>query len=409
MQLNPVELYRRYHVNPRKMSAEEVRQRRQGLRKARREAIHARLLYAVESPNQLREVMVDFWFNHFNVANSKGMTGFWVGAYERDVIRPHALGQFRALLGATAKHPAMLFYLDNWRNRAPDGSMSNGRPTGLNENYARELLELHTLGSDGPYIQDDVEALARIFTGWTLSRDNPGTPPGSGFRFAPGRHDRGSKVFLKTAIDPAGQQEGELALDMLASHPATARHISFKLAQYFVSDTPSQTLIDSLAAVFQSQNGNIKAVLKALFTHQEFWHAGERSPKFKTPYQYILSAVRAMGVKAPMSDALQRLNGMLNQLGMPVQGCRTPDGYPQTQADWLDADEMMRRVSFAVGIANFRNWDSVRLVSADAATPKGLFETLGPRFSRHTKAVVDQAPPYLKPGLILGSPEMMYR
>ncbi len=205
------------------------------------EAINGKLLRAIASRRQLEEVMVDFWYNHFNVFVNKGQpTRIWVGSYEETAIRPYILGRFRDLLGATARHPAMLFYLDNWQNTDPNSKGARGRFKGLNENYARELMELHTLGVDGGYTQDDVVALARILTGWGLIRRRRGQDS-SGFIFQGDRHDYGDKVFLGTTIKGTGMDEVEQALDILASHPSTARYISFKLAQYFVADVGNTT------------------------------------------------------------------------------------------------------------------------------------------------------------------------
>jgi uncharacterized protein (DUF1800 family) len=215
------------------------------------QAAAARLLRATQSDRQLQEVMVDFWYNHFNVFAGKGLDRVLIGSYEAAAIRPHTLGRFRDLLGATAKHPAMLFYLDNWQNTAPNSPGARGRFTGLNENYARELMELHTLGVEGGYSQQDVIALAKILTGWGLQRGKSGNS--SGFYFDPQRHDASDKVFLGQTIQGGGMEEGEKALDILARQPATAKHISYKLAQYFVADRPPQSLVDRLSERYLTQ------------------------------------------------------------------------------------------------------------------------------------------------------------
>ena len=243
LKATPIELFQEYGPQRRRLrqgsslSEQEQRQMRKKRRKPVQEAIQARLMRATLSRSQLQEVMVDFWFNHFNVFAGKGLTRLWVGAYEEQAIRPHVFGKFRELLEATARHPAMLFYLDNWRNTAPESSGTRGRFKGLNENYARELMELHTLGVDGGYTQDDVIALAQILTGWGLARPRR-LGDGSGFLFDERRHDYSDKVFLGTLIRGSGMDEVEQALDILARHPATAEHISYKLAQYFVADKP---------------------------------------------------------------------------------------------------------------------------------------------------------------------------
>jgi uncharacterized protein (DUF1800 family) len=251
-----------------KQAAQQARQR---ARIIVDQAIEARLLRAIESPRQLQEVMVNFWFNHFNVFAQKGLDHLWVGSYEEEAIRPYALGRFRDLLGATAKHPAMLFYLDNWQNTAPGSPAARGQFKGLNENYARELMELHTLGVDGGYTQQDVITLAKILTGWGFRR--PGQRPQAlnagrrlvnlgqnatdenGFFFDANRHDNSTKIFLGRTIRSTGQAEGEEALDILAGHPSTAHFISYKLAQYFVADDPPKALTERLAKRFLETQG----------------------------------------------------------------------------------------------------------------------------------------------------------
>jgi uncharacterized protein (DUF1800 family) len=304
-----------------------------------KEATQARLLRAINSPRQLEEVMVDFWFNHFNVHSGKGRTKIWLSAYERDAIRLHALGQFRDLLDTTARHPAMLYYLDNWQNTAK----------GLNENYARELMELHTLGVDGGYTQADVITLAKVLTGWGLSPYNATQPSASGFFFNPKQHDNSPKVFLGKTLTQTGEAEGAEVLDILSIHPSTAKFISLKLAQYFVSDKPPQSLVNRLQKRFLATNGEIRKVLQTLFTSPEFSNPKIYRRKYKTPYQYVVSAVRSTGVTVlntlPLSTTLQ-------QLSMPIYGCPTPDGYKQTETNWLNPDSTVRRLNFAVNLGN---------------------------------------------------------
>jgi uncharacterized protein (DUF1800 family) len=336
---------------------EGAKQRRhEGYAKIAREAAEARLLRAIDSPRQLEEAMVDFWYNHFNVFAGKGIDRALVASYERDAIRPYALGSFRDLLGATAHHPAMLFYLDNFLSTSSDftpGGAANGakaKARGLNENYARELMELHTLGVDAGYTQKDVTELARMLTGWTfdqrrLLRNN------ETFRFDRKRHDQGAKTWLGRAVAPNGRQEGEMALDVLAVHPATAHHISYQLAQYFVSDAPPAALVDRMARTWLQTKGDIRSVLKTLFTSDEFMAPAAVGAKFKTPYQFVVSAVRASA--APVSNVAPLL-GTMNQLGMPLYGCQTPDGYKNTQEAWLNPDALTRRITFATALASGR-------------------------------------------------------
>ncbi|MGC1197060.1 MAG: DUF1800 domain-containing protein, partial [Geitlerinemataceae cyanobacterium] len=368
-------------------------------RKPRQQAQEARLLRAIASPRQLEEVMVDFWFNHFNVFSQKNLTRLWIGSYEEEAIRPHVLGSFRDLLEATARHPAMLFYLDNWRNSDPDSPGARGQYRGLNENYARELMELHTLGVDGGYTQDDVVALARILTGWGLDKEGE-QGDNSGFHFYANRHDASDKVLLGTRIPGSGVEEVEKALDLLAKHPSTAHHISYKLAQYFVADDPPKSLVDRLQKRFQDTNGDIRSVLESLFNASEFWDDRYYRKKFKTPYQYIISAVRATGTE---TLNFQQIIGNLQQLGMPLYRRTTPDGYPNIQEAWLNPDATIRRVNLALQIARGR------LTDDEPVDVARLSQTLGATLSDNTKQVLDSSPDNLKAGLMLGSPEMMYR
>lgn len=400
LKLTPIQLLRQYKPRAKEQRSEEERQKaRQKARQPLQQAIQARLLRAIASRRQLQEVMVDFWFNHFNVFAKKGEIQFWVGVYEQQAIRPYALGRFRELLAATVHHPAMLVYLDNWRNTAPNSPGAKGKFRGINENYARELMELHTLGVDGGYTQDDVIALAHILTGWGFDLDgNKGDS--NGFYFDSNRHDYSDKVLLGQRIKGNGVAEVEQAIDSLASHPATARYISYKLAQYFVADEPPSGLVKGLAKEFLQTEGDIRAVLETLFQSPEFLQANNYGRKFKTPYHYIISAVRATGTKEPN---LQRISGMLNQLSMPLYNCSTPDGYKNTQEAWLSPDAMLRRVSLATTIAQGGLGDNK---SVDASQ---LLNTLGDSISAQTKKEIENSPEKLRAALILGSPDLMYR
>jgi uncharacterized protein (DUF1800 family) len=359
------------------------------------QARQARFLLATTSPHQLREVMVDFWFNHFNVSANKGLVRLWVGSYEETAIRPYVFGRFRDLLEATARHPAMLSYLDNWQNTAPKSPGAQGRFTGLNENYARELMELHTLGVDGGYTQKDVIVLARILTGWGFRGGKPGNPDFYSFYFNPQRHDFSDKVFLGKTIKGRGEAEVEQALDILAKSPATARHLSYKLAQYFVADNPPSALVQKLSQRYLATDGNIKAVLETLFQSPEFWQPQNFGNKFKTPYQYVISVLRTSDRPG---DNERSLSSILQQLAMPLYGCPTPDGYKNTQAAWLNPDAMTRRLSFVTTFAR-----------QSSLNPTKLSNTLGNNFSSRTKTVIANNPAQLRAALILGSPEFMYR
>ena len=375
--------------------------------------------------------MVDFWFNHFNVFAGKELDHLWVGAFEAEAIRPHALGRFRDLLEATARHPAMLFYLDNWQNTAPGSPGARGKQEGLNENYARELMELHTLGVNGGYAQADVIALARILTGWGIGRPGPrGGGEMGGFVFDASRHDFNDKLFLGHVIKGRGMAEAEEAFDILARNPATAKHLAFQLAQYFVADEPPPALVDRLARRYQETDGNIGAMLKTLFAAPEFWSPANMGNKFKTPYQFIVSALRAAAL--PVNN-IRPVYGMLMQLGEPPYGCLTPDGYKNTQAAWLNPDAMTRRLSFATALASGRlPLDRVppaepmrlnpkrpamaeRMIKedprpgADAAPVDAtlLLANFQPILSPATLSAFYVSPLQLRAALLLGSPEFM--
>jgi len=427
LRLDPIQLFVQY--GPRlpgggvKPSPEEVKARREAAQIIMREAAEARVLRALYGPRQLEQVMVDFWYNHFNVFAQKGLDHLWVGAYEETAIRPYALGRFGDLLRATAHHPAMLFYLDNWENSAPGSRMPNGREVGINENYARELMELHTLGVDGGYTQADVIALARILTGWGFARPRTPPPDRSGFYFDPTRHEWGSKQFLGREIVPSGVAEGEEALAMLAKSPATARHIALKLARYFVADAPPAGLVERLATRFKESDGDIRAVLQSLFASREF--RDSIGAKYKTPYQFVLSAARASGVAVHNPRPLL---GTMARLGMPLYHCQTPDGYKNTEDAWLSPDATTMRVSFATALAAGRlPLDHVRSVTPAAAMGPGasqpdppavqgppvdpavLENLLAPGLSPKTQAAIGAAEPQLRAAMLLGGPDFMRR
>ncbi len=371
------------------------------------QATEAKLIRSIESSHQLQEVMLDFWSSHFNVFSSEGFGKIWAGAYERQAIRPYALGRFRDLLGATAHHPAMLYYLDNWLNTAPNSPGAKPPFSGLNENYARELMELHTLGVEGGYTQADVEALARIFTGWGYCGVNARQVPENGFCFAVRRHDTGDKLFLGQQIAAGGITEGEQALDILAKHPATAKFISYKLAQYFVMDDPPNSLVNRLAQRFQSTDGEISAVLQSLFSSPEFWDESALNAKFKTPYQYAISAIRAADLA---TSNLNPVLGLLRQLGMPIYGCDSPDGYKNTEAAWLSADAVLRRINWVTALSSGRLLQpAANSGSASPVDSQKLLTTLGNLVSAKTQQAIANRRDPLRSALILGSPEFMYR
>ncbi|MDX2266585.1 MAG: DUF1800 domain-containing protein [Bryobacter sp.] len=315
------------------------------------ELTQAKLYRAVLSERQLEEVLVDFWFNHFNVFLEKGAVRWLATSYERDAIRPHVLGKFEDLVKATAQHPAMLFYLDNWQSVSPEfGERLNrarkgkARVKGINENYARELMELHTLGVDGGYTQKDVEEVARVFTGWSMGRPQQG----GGFRFVVMAHDKGDKTVLGQKIRAGGMEEGLQVIHLLATHPSTARHISLKLAQRFVSDTPPEELVEQMANTFTQTGGDIRAVLRTLFASRHFWSPEVQRAKMKSPLEMVASTLR--GTEAELRNPLLVARA-LEQMGQPLYRKQEPTGYDNTSAEWLNSAGLLARMNFAVALS----------------------------------------------------------
>lgn len=308
--------------------------------------IEAKLLRAVYSDRQLEEVLVDFWYNHFNVFLEKGADRYLVTAYERDAIRPHVLGKFEDLLRATAQSPAMQFYLDNWESVGAQSPAGRRRQRGLNENYGRELLELHTLGVDGGYIQKDVTELARCFTGWTIRQPQRVAE----FEFNPRMHDDGEKTVLGVRI-PAGGGIGDgfQVLHLLAHHPSTARFISRKLAMRFVADDPPATLVNRMSATFLKKDGDLRAVLKTMFDSPEFWSRGAYRAKMKSPLEMVASSLRAIDAQV---DFAFGLNNQLNQLGEPLYRKAEPTGYSNSGQEWLNSAGLLARMNFSVALVN---------------------------------------------------------
>jgi uncharacterized protein (DUF1800 family) len=357
----------------------EQRQIQQGQQAVVNELMQAKLLRATMSERQLDEVLVDFWFNHFNVFVGKGQVRQYLTEYERDAIRPHVLGKFRDLLGATAHSPAMLFYLDNFQSVTPNAPVvvnedmmrrmndprlrpeqrqqleqrlreqqaRQKRPQrGLNENYARELMELHTLGVDGGYTQKDVIEVARALTGWTIDRPQQG----GGFVFQPRAHDMNEKTILGVHFPAGGgQDEGERVLDILARSPVTAHHIAFELCQRFVADEPPAALVDRVAKVFLDTKGDLREVTRAVITSPEFFAPDAYRAKVKTPLEFVVSAARATGATVvnpmPMVQALRTL-------GMPLYGAQPPTGYSMTADAWVNTGALLNRMNFAVQLVS---------------------------------------------------------
>ncbi|HEX3126333.1 MAG TPA: DUF1800 domain-containing protein, partial [Thermoanaerobaculia bacterium] len=349
-----------------------------------KQLLSQKLWRAVESENQLAEVMTDFWFNHFNVSLTDNQSRTYVLSYERDAIRPNALGSVRDLLEATAKHPAMLLYLDNALSSAPEeaprtftprrrppseplSGTGRVRPRGLNENYARELLELHTLGVDGGYTQQDVIEVARAFTGWSVLPPGPRRDQlerrlervrrlgGMGFRqegefvFRADQHDAGAKTVLGRKL-PAGRgiEDGEQVLDLLALHPATAKHLASKLAVRFVSDKPPQALVDRLAAVYLKSGGQVRPVLRALVESPEFWSREAVGAKIKSPFELAASSLRGLGAEV---DEPRETLRWVSDMGQKLYAYQAPTGFPDRAEAWVNTGSLLSRMNFGLQLA----------------------------------------------------------
>jgi uncharacterized protein (DUF1800 family) len=382
-------------------------------------------LRALYSPAQLKEQMVWFWLNHFNVFKNKSpVVKLCLPDYEENAIRPHALGKFRDLLLATLRHPAMLIYLDNVQNAANK----------INENYARELLELHTLGIDGGYTQQDVQELSRILTGvgvnWTDTppKMKPALKPyyvyAEGFEFNPARHDFGQKVFLGNNIAEQGFAEVEKVVDILVKHPATARFISQKLAFYFVSDTPSPELIAQMANTFQKSEGDIGKTLQTLFTAAEF--NSSLGKKISDPLHYVLATTRFVHDGQTITNTRPLINS-LTVLGQPIYAHLTPDGYGLTEKDWVSLGQLIKRFQVAKNIANynpklfeeseddftfgflFQIFSDKQNTLPNLSTPL-FFSAIEPLLSKQTKAALAKAKNTQEwNSLLLSAPEFLYR
>jgi uncharacterized protein (DUF1800 family) len=332
----------------------------------------AKVARAIYSERQLQQVMDDFWFNHFNVFAAKGEDRWFLTSYERDVIQPHTMGKFKDLLTATAKSPAMLFYLDNflsadpkaaermaaqraarqrrggfgrpWPPRVPQQQQAKKNARGLNENYGRELMELHTLGVDGGYTQKDVTEVARCFTGWTIEKPREYAD----FKFDERMHDPDPKVVLGKKIHAGGMKDGEQVIELLARHPSTAKFISTKLARRFVSDDPPQSLVERMAKTFQSSDGDIRAVLKTMIYSPEFWSRDAYRAKIKTPFELVVSTARALGADVDTPMPLVQWTG---RIGEPLYQAQPPTGYADRSEAWVNTGALLNRLNFSLALA----------------------------------------------------------
>lgn len=374
----------------------------------------AKLYRAVYSERQLAEVLGDFWFNHFNVYLDKGAGKFLTTSYERDAIRPFVLGKFRDMLEATAKHPAMLFYLDNWQSVSPDSDMERrrkrmtggqARQRGLNENYARELLELHTLGVDGGYTQKDIIEVARCFTGWSISQPYMGAE----FTFHPRVHDKGEKTVLGVTIPAGGgMEDGLKVLDIIAKHPSTARFVAKKLAQRFVADNPPDSLVAALAQSFTKSDGDLRAVMQTMLDSREFWSQGAYQAKIKSPLEMVASAARATGAEVNFAFGLAQ---KIADLGQPLYRKQEPTGYANTSQEWVNSGALLARMNFALALTQNQmpgvRVDSRRFETAPTLIAKSLLFTEASEQTREAinRGLAEKKDNSAIAGLILGSPE----
>ena len=430
----------------------------------------SKLIRAVSSERQMQEVLTDFWFNHFNVFANKGADRYLITNYENQVIRPNVFGKFEDLLLATAKSPAMLFYLDNWLSTAPDAKIpdlqklrqmrqermgNQNNPTnpkremrqmerlqqrqmtdpkmqekmaqqqaqgkrrrGINENYAREIMELHTLGVDGGYTQKDVQEIARCLTGWTLKQPRNG----GGFNYAPIMHDNGEKVVLGQKISAGGgQQDGEKVIKLLAHHPSTAKFISTKLARKFVSDNPPASLVEKMSQTFLKKDGDLREVYKTMLTSNEFWAAESYRAKIKTPFEMTVSAVRALGAETNGSPQFHK---WIQQMGEGLFLAQPPTGYADTAETWVNTGALLERMNFALALSGNKIFGTNVNFPAELKTSKPnevadyfIKTILHGNISAQTRATLDKTLADTQianngkmdvskiAGLILGSPE----
>ena len=380
--------------------------------------IEGKLYRAIYSDRQLEEVLTDFWFNHFNVYLNKGAVRQMTTSYERDAIRPYVLGKFGDMLLATAQHPAMLFYLDNWLSADPKAveRIRQRRPnalkniSGINENYGREVLELHTLGVDGGYTQQDVIEVARCFTGWSID----GPRRGGGFKFNWRLHDQRQKEVLGQTIPAGGGIEDGLAvIDLLVEQPATARFISTKLAQRFVADNPPDALIDRMARTFQQTGGDLKEVMRTLLGSPEFYSAGAYRAKVKSPLEFAVSAARATGAEVNYALAL---GIAIEQMGEPLYRKEEPTGFPAASGSWLNSATLLARINFAQALAvnklpgatieAARLGHSVDEIAA-ALVPEPLSGSTVAAINQGMRELPEYSP--IVAALVLGSPEFQRR
>jgi uncharacterized protein (DUF1800 family) len=342
---------------------------------------------AIEQPLLAR--MTEFWFNHFNVYQQKGTVRPFVGHYTLHVARAHALGKFEDLVMASAKHPAMLYYLDQWLSVSPQAARAGQNARGLNENYARELMELHTLGVNGGYSQDDVRELAKVLTGWTIA-----PRASNGFQFVMRLHESGTKTVMGQSVPSSaqkmGQQEGEQIIRFLANHPSTAQRVAKRLAEYFVADVPPQDLVSAMTQKFLSSGGDIYEVMKVMLNHDAFWNPEHKL--YRTPIDFACASLRALNAGQDRTKWLQAF-GYAAVAGQGIQNWLTPDGYAFNAATWLTPEALTRRIDFSLNIAR------------NSPERSDLYGYLS---DSSLQAVMKQ-PPAQRMGFVLGSSEFVFK
>src|SRR5215212_3964063 len=383
----------------------------------------SRILRAVYSERQLQEVIVDFWTNHFNVFAGKGADRWLLPAYDRDTIRPHVMAKFSTLLQATAQSPAMLFYLDNFQSVSPNASQRLRAPQqqkrGINENYARELMELHTLGVDGGFTQKDVQEVARCFTGWTIFQPRGGAAAVNAMMGEAGRrnagafffnarvHDDGEKTVLGHKIPAGGEiKDGLMVLDILAHHPSTAKFIATKFVRHFVADNPPASLVDRVAAVFTKSDGDIRETLKAIFFSNEFNSREAYRAKIKRPFELVVSAIRTLGADTNGGPGTHQ---WIARMGEPLYGFQTPNGYSDAAESWVNTGGLLERMNFGLALAGNRI-QGTRVDLGKLTVDESLKTILAGEISQATREtllkLLDPSDPAAKMvGLILGTPE----
>ncbi len=341
----------------------------------------------IEQPLLAR--MTEFWFNHFNIYQQKGTVRPFAGHYAIHVARAHSLGKFEDLVLASAKHPAMLYYLDQWLSVSPQPARAGQSARGLNENYARELMELHTLGVNGGYSQNDVRELARLLTGWTVAPRSQ-----DGFQFVMRLHESGNKTLMGQSIPSSAQfiglKEGEEAIRFLSNHPSTAQRVSRRLAEYFVADLPPQALIDQMAKTFLATGGDIYQVMKVMLSHAAFWDIENKL--YRTPYDFACGSLRALNAGSDRSKWLQAF-GYSAASGQAIQNWQTPDGYAFKANTWFTPEALTRRIDFALSIAR------------NAPERSDLY----PYLSDSTRKAVMKQAPLQRMGFVLGSSEFVFK